>query len=49
MAKKQIGEMIEDLKSEFLIFYQDGDNRIKVKDYGAYFMGSVVLLKCSSK
>lgn len=41
--KKQIGEMIEDLTSEFLNFYQDGDDRINVKDYGAYFMGSVVL------
>lgn len=43
MAKKQIEEMIEDLTSEFLNFYQENDDRIKVKDYGAYFMGSVVL------
>lgn len=43
MAKKQIEEMIEYLTSEFLNFYQENDDRIKVKDYGAYFMGSVVL------
>lgn len=41
--KKQIGEMIEDLTSEFLTYYQENDERMKVKDYGAYFMGSVVL------
>lgn len=41
--KKQIEEMIEDLTSEFLNFYQEGDDRINVKDYGSYFMGSVVL------
>ena len=41
--RKQIEEMIEDLTSEFLNYYQAGDNRISVKDYGAYFMGSVVL------
>ena len=40
---KQIEEMIEDLTSEFLNYYQDGDDRIKVKEYGVYFMGSVVL------
>ncbi len=41
--RKQIEEMIEDLTSEFLNFYQEDDDRINVKDYGAYFMGSVVL------
>ena len=41
--RKQIEEMIEDLTSEFLLFYQENDDREKVKDYGAYFMGSVVL------
>lgn len=32
--KKQIEEMVEDLTSEFLNFYQEGDDRINVKDYG---------------
>ena len=41
--QKQIEELIDDLTSEFLIYYKNGDDRIAVMDYGAYLMGSVVL------
>ena len=41
--RKQIEELIDDLTSEFLDYYVSGDSRQKVQDYGAYFMGSIVL------
>ena len=41
--KKNIEELIDDLTSEFLLYYKEGDARIDVLDYGVYFMGSVVL------
>ena len=41
--QKQIEELIDDLTSEFLIYYKKGDDRLSVMDYGAYFMGSIVL------
>ena len=41
--QKQIEELIDDLTSEFLIYYKSGDDRLSVMDYGAYFMGSIVL------
>ena len=41
--RKQIQELIDDLTDEFLSFYKVGDERIAVKNYGVYFMGSVVL------
>ena len=41
--RKHIEELIDDLTSEFLDCYTPGDSRLKVQDYGAYFMGSVVL------
>lgn len=40
---KHIEELIDDLTSEFLEYYVPGDDREKVLDYGAYFMGSIVL------
>lgn len=40
---KQIEELIGDLTSEFLECYNPGDSRESVKDYSAYFMGSIVL------
>lgn len=42
-GRKQIEELVDDLTSEFLNNYTPGDSREKVMDYGAYFMGSVVL------
>ena len=42
-GRKQIEELVDDLTSEFLNNYTDGDSRDRVMDYGAYFMGSVVL------
>ncbi len=41
--RKHIEELIDDLASEFLIYYKNGDSRQDVDDYGAYFMGSIVL------
>lgn len=41
--RKQIEELIDDLTSEFLDYYKPGDDRKDVQDYGAYFMGSIVL------
>lgn len=41
--RKHIEELIDDLTSEFLECYQPGDCRPAVADYGAYFMGSIVL------
>lgn len=41
--RKHIEELIDDLTSEFLDYYQEGDTRQMVKDYGIYFMGSIVL------
>ena len=41
--RKHIEELIDDLTSEFLDNYKVGDARQAVADYGAYFMGSIVL------
>ena len=41
--RKHIEELIDDLTSEFLNNYRPDHDRSAVKDYGAYFMGSVVL------
>lgn len=41
--RKNIEELIDDLTSEFLNSYVLGDDRKDVQDYGAYFMGSIVL------
>lgn len=41
--RKHIEELIDDLTSEFLEYYTSGDGRQAVQDYGAYFMGSIVL------
>lgn len=41
--RKHIEELIDDLTTEFLLYYKSGDDRIAVQDYGAYFMGSIVL------
>mgnify|MGYP003340685365 CR=1 FL=1 len=41
--RKQIEELIDDLTSEFLNNYHEGDEREKVIEYSAYFMGSIVL------
>jgi uncharacterized protein with ParB-like and HNH nuclease domain len=40
---KQIEELIDDLTEEFFEFYSDQDERVKVLEYGHYFMGSIVL------
>lgn len=41
--RKHIEELTDDLTSEFLDYYTPGDDRQAVQDYGAYFMGSIVL------
>lgn len=42
-GRKQIEELVDDLTSEFLVNYTPGDSRIDGAEYGAYFMGSIVL------
>ena len=41
--RKHVEELIDDLTSEFLDSYNPEDDRPAVQDYGAYFMGSIVL------
>ena len=41
--RKQIEELIDDLTSEFLDSFSPEHERTMVSDYGAYFMGSIVL------
>lgn len=41
--RKQIEELIDDLTSEFTEYYKPEHDRKAVADYGAYFMGSIVL------
>lgn len=41
--RKHIEELIDDLTSEFLNYYKVNDTRQEVDNYGAYFMGSIVL------
>lgn len=41
--RKHVEELIDDLTSEFLDSYSENDERQAVQDYGAYFMGSIVL------
>ena len=41
--KKQIAELIEDLSEKFLDSYEAGHQRREVKDYGHYFLGSVII------
>ena len=41
--RKHVEELIDDLTSEFLDSYNENDARQDVQDYGAYFMGSIVL------
>lgn len=41
--RKHVEELIDDLTSEFLDSYIEGDERQAVQDYGAYFLGSIVL------
>jgi hypothetical protein len=41
--RKHIEELINDLTSEFLEYYEPEHERKDVENYGAYFMGSVVL------
>ena len=41
--RKHIEDLVDDLTSEFLLNYKSGDERFDVLEYGAYFMGSIVL------
>lgn len=41
--KKQIRELIEDLSGKFLEDYQAGHARKQVKEYGHYFLGSIII------
>lgn len=41
--EKQIRVLINDLAEKFLQGYQQGDERKKVRDYGHYFLGSIII------
>ncbi|MEO8637758.1 MAG: DUF262 domain-containing protein [Candidatus Taylorbacteria bacterium] len=41
-GKKQIEELIDDLTGEFYEFYESGNSRDMVEQYGHYFLGSIV-------
>ncbi|MDY3907119.1 MAG: hypothetical protein SOZ42_00485 [Candidatus Enterosoma sp.] len=43
--KKHIEELIDDLTSEFLYSYVDGDPRNRVAEYGAYLRVLLFLLE----
>ncbi len=40
---RQVRELVDDLTNKFLDSYRPGHKRSKVKDYGHYFLGSVVV------
>lgn len=40
---KQIGELLDDLVGKFIDSYEEGHERKAVKEYGHYFLGSIVL------
>jgi uncharacterized protein with ParB-like and HNH nuclease domain len=42
-GEKQINEMLNDLIGEFEEYNKDGDAREAVRDYGEYFMGTVII------
>lgn len=41
--EKQIQELIDDLSDRFLDDYREGDAWSKIRDYGHYFLGSVII------
>src|SRR5690349_9370761 len=41
--QKQVHELIDDLQDKFGQDYAEGDSRGKVKEYGHYFLGSIIL------
>ena len=41
--ERQVRELIDDLSGKFLDFYDPAHERYKVKDYGHYFLGSIVV------
>jgi uncharacterized protein with ParB-like and HNH nuclease domain len=40
---KQVAELLRDLAAKFLDSYDEGDERSAVRDYGHYFLGSVII------
>ena len=42
-GRKQVEELIDDLTTEFLEYYNPDLPRTSIRDYGAYFMGSIVI------
>lgn len=41
--KKQVGELLDDLAGKFLDDHREGDDRRAVKNYGRYFLGSIII------
>ena len=44
-----ITELLTDLEGKFLANYEEGHERIQVKDYAPYFLGSIVISNKSGK
>ncbi len=42
-GEKQVRELVEDLTSQFLDDYEPGHERRSVKNYGHYFLGSIII------
>lgn len=47
-ADKQVRELVEDLADKFLNDYEEGHPRDAVKNYGHYFLGSIILSRKGS-
>ena len=41
--KKQVAELLDDLSNEFLAYYRPDHTRKQGKDYGHYFLGSIII------
>ncbi len=48
-GEKQIQDLMDDLTSAFLRDYDESHARVKVADYGSYFLGSVIISKRDGK
>lgn len=40
---QQVQELLDDLSGKFFEYYEPGDERLEVEDYGHYFLGSIII------
>lgn len=48
-SSRQIRELVEDLTERFLHYYNSDDKRIDVRNYGQYFLGSIIISEKDNK